>query len=131
MSAPIEEAVFSRLSSSTDVTSLVPAIRIRPSHLPQDPTFPAVTYHLISKTRTHAMTADTGDTFARIQVSSWDESYSGVKDVAEGVRVAMQRWSSTGIVKDSFLENEHDLPFDLRTETYHVVQDYRICFKET
>jgi hypothetical protein len=94
---------------------------------------PSITYHRISTQRISAFKDDTGDAMARFQVSSWDDSYSGVKGTAQKVQAAMQRWaSSTGVVtiQDTFLDAEHDLPFEPQTETYHVAQDYLVWFKE-
>jgi len=128
-----EQAIFQRLSSSTDVLSVVStADRITPSHLPQNPTLPAITYHVISGNRVSAFSEDTGDASKRVQVSCWASRYSDVADLADKVRLALQRFSGSTVttIQDVFFENEQDLPFDEDTETYHRPLDFRVWFKE-
>jgi hypothetical protein len=129
----LEQAVFQRLASSTAVLDLISSsTRITPNHLPQNPTLPALTYHEISRTTVSAFGADTGDAMKHIQISCWGRDYPSAKALAEAVRGRMQRWDASTVttIQDCFLENEFDLPFDERTETYHVPQDYLIWFKE-
>ena len=130
----VEEAVFERLSNSTGVTSLVPQTRILPSHLPQDPTLPAITLNRISTQRVSAFGDDTGDVQTRLQASCWGATYTSAKQVAEAVRGSLQRYSSSTTlvrIQDVFLDNELDQPYDERTETYLVTMDFLVWSKES
>lgn len=123
----IEEAVFSRLSSFAGLTALV-AARIYPVVLPQNPTYPAVTYQRISSVRAPAMGTDTGLIATRFQLSTWSSGYAAAKAVKEQLRLATERWRGTvlGIViQDTFIEGEVDL-YETAVPVWHLPLDVRI-----
>lgn len=82
--------MYSLLSGSTSVTSQV-GTRVYPVTLPQDVRFPAVRYTIVSNIREWAMTDDTGDVTARVQITSWGRTPDEAETVSEGVRAAVQR----------------------------------------
>jgi hypothetical protein len=95
--------MYSILSGSTSVTSQV-GTRVYPVTLPQDVRFPAVRYTIVSNIREWAMTDDTGDVTARVQITSWGRTPDEAETVSEGVRAAVQRVISGTL--ECFLENE-------------------------
>lgn len=110
----IGKAIHARLKAHTGTAALVES-RIYPLRLPQGPTYPAIRYQVISTPRTHLM-GDTADAsiqaHARVQVDCYDETYAGVRALAEQVRLALSRWSGTAggvTVEVVFLDDERDL----------------------
>ena len=130
----IEKAVYGRLSSYTGLTDLVGTspVRVYPLKLPQNPTYPAVTYGRVSTVRPSAMGLDTGDAQSRVQVDSWDSTELGTLNVSEQVRGALQRWTGTaggvqvthGHVANQMMVYEEDV------EKWRVIQDFILWQKE-
>ena len=130
----IEKAVYGRLSSYTGLTDLVGTspVRVYPLKLPQNPTYPAVTYCRVSTVRPSAMGSDTGDAQSRVQVDSWDSTELGTLNVSEQVRAALQRWTGTaggvqvthGHVANQMMVYEEDV------QKWRVIQDFILWQKE-
>lgn len=132
--AVAEQALYARLAAVAGVTALV-STRIYPVKLPQNATLPAVTYQRVSTSRAGAMGADPGVAWARIQVTSWATSYSGLKSLSEAVRAALQRYSgsSGGVtVLDVTLDSELDLYGEDESEAgvFAVAQDFTVIHRE-
>ena len=132
----VENAVRSRLNGFAGLTSLV-ASRIHPLTLPQNVTYPAVSYSKVSVERVRAMGADPGLALARFQVSCWATTYAAVRDVGEQVRAALQRWRGTVegvVIQESFFENEVDLFEPAVGEPtrgiYHRALDFTVIHEE-
>jgi hypothetical protein len=126
-----EEALASRLTGFTGLTNLV-SNRIYPVVLPENPTYPAVTYQRISAVRASAMSTDTGLVQTRVQVSIWSTLYSEAKSVKEQVRAALQRWRGTVlglVIEDTFIENETDL-YQPEIPVYHLPVDATVHYVE-
>ncbi len=119
--------MYSLLSGSTSVTSQV-GTRIYPVTLPQDVRLPAIRYDLISNIREWAMTEDTGDVTARVQITSWGRTPDEAENVSEGVRTAVQRVITAGGL-ECFLENEL-LDYDSETSTYAHSLDVIVHYTE-
>jgi hypothetical protein len=131
----IHEALFSRLSGYAGLTALVGA-RIYPRLLPQNPTYPAVTYDRISAERQSAMGSDSGLVSGRWQVSSWGKTYTDARDIAEQVRKALQRYRGTSsgtVIQDIFIESENDLPPELvdGEAVFQIASDFIVWFVES
>lgn len=137
----IEASLFTRLSTHAGLSALV-STRVYPFHLPQNPTYPAVSFTKVSSERISAMGSDTGVVRKRFQVSAWGQkngAKSGVEnvyDVAVQIRAALQRWSGTVggvVIQDTFIVNELDL-FEpgpsAEHHVYHVPVDVEIIHEE-
>lgn len=119
--AVLEEGVYARLSGSTGVTSIV-STRIYPEELPQNPTYPALTYQRISGNSHFHQTGLTGLGEGRIQVTCWAQKaekgggdYPQVKDLREAVRLALAGFQGTaGGVDIRSVDFTNDL--DIQTE---------------
>jgi hypothetical protein len=125
--------IYSLLSGSTSVTGQV-STRIYPVTVPQDVRLPAqdvrlpaVRYSIISNVREHAMTQDTGDVTARVQITSWGRTPDEAETVSEVVRGAVQRVISGGL--ECFLENEF-VDYDSDTERYAHSLDVIVHYTE-
>ena len=126
----VESAIVARLVGSTTVTALA-GTRIYPT-MPQEPKLPAVTYDLVSAVRESAMTADPGTVHARVQVTSWAQSYSAASGLCEAVRGATQRWSGTStgvVVLEMFVINEYT-SFDDESGTFAHSLDLQVHYEE-
>ena len=129
----VEAEIYDRLSGHAGLSALV-INRIYPNHVPQNVTLPAVSYHRVSAVRPSAMGADSGVVRARFQVDVWASSFadaSGARPVAEQVRLALQRWSTTSgtIVQETFFLNERDL-YEDRRDLHHAALDFEINYEE-
>lgn len=127
----IEKAIYTRLSEFAGLSALV-AARIHPLKLPQNVTYPCVTFSKISTERHSAMGADAAVTRSRYQVSSWAKNYSDVEPVSEQVRAALQRFRGTVssvVIQDIFIENELDL-YESDVNVYQIIQDFDVIYIE-
>ena len=112
--AEIEEAVYSRLTTTAAVTAIVgagSASRIYPNKIPQEATLPAVAYQRVSTRRVKAHAAPTGLARVRVQVTCVARTYSEVKALAVVVRKALEGVMGTvgGLaVQGSWLETDAD-----------------------
>lgn len=127
----IEEALYTRLTSVSTVSDLV-GTRVYPLHLPQNPTYPAVTYSRVSTRR--GMTHDgPGDmAWPRFQFDCYGLSYSVAKAVANAVRVTLNGFSDLvdGVdICAIFFLNEVD-DFNDDVEVFRVAVDFRVIHKE-
>lgn len=127
-----EAAVFNLLSNHAGVSGLVGS-RIYPVKLPQDPTYPALTYFRVSGLRHSVMCNDTGIVEKRIQISSWADSYAGVNALAEQVRDAMQRTSGTfaGVeIIDTFMDGDGPEIWEDEVSAYQAITDCNVIYRE-
>jgi hypothetical protein len=110
--------------------------RLYPLKLPQSPVYPASVYQRISGPRDHDHGGSTGKAEVRIQVTHWATSYSGVKQVAEAFRAALDGYSgamgSTAVALcrlaneiDGFEHTEND------SGDYSVRQDFLVQYTES
>jgi len=124
----IESTLFTRLSTFSGLTALV-STRIYPLIAPQGVTYPAVTYQRISTMpREVAMGSDPGIAFTRIQVTAWGETYTSAKAIGEQIRLALERYRTTGIF-DTYIIGENDL-YDEEALKYGVAIDAEIAYSE-
>lgn len=116
-------AIYARLNASTAAGS-----RIYPLMLPQNPTYPAVTFQQISAIATHAMGQDGPITRIRMQVNSWGSTYATARSLAGEVEALLKRFRGTAagiVILDVLLDNELET-FESDTQTRRVVQDYSV-----
>lgn len=125
----LEQAVFNRLSTYASLMALV-STRIYPLALPQNGTYPAVTYFRVSSPRIRTFGTNLGAS-TRLQVSCWARSYLAAKGVADQVIAALDGFSGTlggvgGVpVLALDLDNETDI-YEPETGLYHVPLDFTI-----
>jgi hypothetical protein len=100
--------------------------RIYPQILPQDVTYPAISYTEVSAIRTHAMGTDSPVVRVRVQVDAWAVTYADSRAVANQVATALSRYRGqvgSVIVRDVLLDNE-DSSYEAESQTRRVSQDY-------
>lgn len=132
----IETEIYDRLSGHAGLSALV-GTRVYPSLLPQDPTFPAITFSRVSAQRVAAMGSDPGVVQARFQFDVWTQiadgvdAYESMRNVMEQLRLALERWRTTSgtIVQDTFFDNELEL-YEDDIEVHHGIFDAEIIYEE-
>ena len=86
----IGKAIYNILSTTTNISDLV-GTRIFPNVAPQTTTFPFIIYDVNgvqpNDTKDGASTLDTND----VMISCYSETYSQASDLAQKIRVAMDR----------------------------------------
>lgn len=127
----VESTLYTRLSTFTGLANLV-SDRIYPLIIPQGEIDlgPCVTFQRISTMpREVAMGSDPGIAGAHIQVTAWDATYSSVKAIGDQIRLALERYSTTGIF-DTYIIGEHDL-YDEEALKFGVAIEAQIMYSET
>ena len=131
----IEDAVYTVLSANTGVTGIA-ANHIYPALLPQEPTYPALTYTFISEVTVPAMGTDIGIVRRRLQISCWDLTITGAQTLADAVTTALSRYQGTVTgswgtltINDVFREGVHDL-FDEQARKFQRAVDFEIIYQE-
>ena len=127
----IETAIFTRLTGHAGTTALV-GTRVYPDHLPQNPTYPAITYTRVTTERASAMGVDTGVVEAEFRIVCFDETYAEVKAVALQVLDALQRFRGTVdsvVIQDVFIINQ-DYDFDDDVGLYEINLDFSFWHRE-
>lgn len=110
----IQDAIFTRLSGFAGLTTLIGAgaqnCRLYHGLMPENPTYPGVTYFQVSTQRETAMGANPGIVHARFQFDVWSLDPDEARDVAEQLRRGLDRFRGTNLsgvsqVFDCFPEN--------------------------
>ena len=125
-----ESILHTRLSGFAGLTALVSA-RIYPLIVPQGKLDlgPCVTYQRIStQPRESCMVEDVGIVRTRMQVTAWADTFTGGKAVADQVRQALQRYSTTGL-QDTYIIGEYDL-YDEEALKYGAAIDAEMVYEE-
>ena len=99
--------------------------------LPQNASYPAITYEFGGAERETAFGSDTGIVRGYLEVNVIAETYAGVKTLATHVRTTLQRWrdESSASVCDVFVENESDTWF-FDQDRFAVTLDFEVIHRE-
>lgn len=128
----INKALYNLLKDNSGVAALV-SDRIYPGKLPQKPTYPAISYILVSGTERFSVMGDDADIARkRMRLSCWADSDSGLQTLKEAVRAAVQRYRGTVagvVILDSFLEFESQL-YDDDLKIWQYIFDVRFIHRE-
>lgn len=132
--ASVHERVYSHLKNSTAVASQVggsTAARVRALNLRQGETYPAISYQVISEVdEAEAFRFQAPFKRARVQVSSWGDSYSATHALDKQVHEVMRRWRSSTSdpeVIDVFPLNRVE-NYDRATEKFLVARDFQVHY---
>ena len=123
----IETDFRTHLIADSPVTALVVA-RIYPVKLPQKPTYPAISYEVISDIPYRRLAGDDSRERIRIRVDCWAATYVGAVDLARKVRTAVADFSGlmgTTPVSSAKFESWTDI-FEDVPEVYRRVVDFMI-----
>ncbi len=124
----IETGLRTHLLADGPVAALVVA-RVYPIKLPQSPTYPALTYEIISDIPHRSLGGDSDLERVRARIHCWATTYTGAIDLAAKVRAAVGDFSGlmgTTTVRSVKFETWNDL-FDDVPEVYRRVADFYIA----
>lgn len=121
--------VRSILLGDATISGLVGAERVYPNHLPQSPTLPAITYHLIDKDSPVTHDQRTGLTREQYQIDVWADGYTACEDLFDAVRKRLNGYTG-GTVRGVFLDRTRDL-YDDETKTDRKTADFSFWLKES
>lgn len=132
--AELETALASLLGAHAGLSALVSS-RIYPVKLPQDPTYPAVTYARIGYDSEEVIDGtSTGLNHPRMEINSWGTKYSDALAVNAQVRAALKRVTDTSVdpdILDALLLHEMDLYEDeLKEHVYRRLAEYEIWHRD-
>lgn len=115
-----ETAMRAHLLADSTLAGLI-ATRLYPLTLPQNPTYPAVTYQRISRRPVHVKPAIINPIVnVRWQFDVHAETYSALRSAAEALKDAIYTYSSG--VYESMVDSEYEM-FDDLTKTYRTSVD--------
>jgi len=116
------EDLFSKLVADAGVTAIV-SRRISPNVFTQQDDRPAIRYMNVTATPYHLMGVDANIERQRWQIDLIASTYNAVTDLRDAVKSCLSRWSSTGVVQDSYFVNATDI-FDDDTRMHRIKLDY-------
>jgi hypothetical protein len=119
--------IFARLNGSTAAAN-----RVYPLLLPQQPTYPAVTYQQISSVASHAMGQDSPLTRLRVQVNSWGKTYAEARALATEVEARLKRFrgqAGSVTVLDVLRDNELET-IEGDGLIRRIIQDYTVFIQQ-
>ena len=116
--ALLETKIYSALAANATVAAKVGA-RIYPLIMPQNPTFPALTYQRISSNPINDLGGFSGLENPHIVINAWGTRYDTVKELAEDVHVTMDAATAFNALMVSDIDG-----FDPDTNLYMVSQDF-------
>jgi len=125
--ALLEEAIKSRLTTFAGLTALI-GTRAYPTRMPQNPVYPNLVFTEISNIPDYVMGGQSGIARARYQIDCYADSVSGVKALAEQVRLALSGFRGTvaAVVIDLVLK-QNSTTVD---EENRVIADYFFFYRE-
>lgn len=126
-------AVYNILSNNAALTAVV-STRINPLRIPQGSSFPAISYQLISVIPNPSKSGASKSDFARVQINSFGTTYQSAVQVADLVRLAMEKTLpatfNSVVVQSCEFDSEVHMTDDNAdyAGVYHIAQDYIINY---
>lgn len=126
----LDQALFNYLSTFAGLTALI-GTRVYPRVLPQNPTYPAVTYQRVSSTRMRTMGAPLLGAEPRIQFTIWAETHLAARAIATQLRAALEGYTGTmggaGGVDVLGAQEQNDLDdYEPLTKLHQAILDFTI-----
>lgn len=127
----IDTALWKRLKDHAGLKELVGS-RIYSPPIPQNATYPLVTYQEIDRMPIHVFGSTAGVVEIRYQLDSWATTLAGAKLVAAQVEAALDNWHGTsdGIdINISLLESGQSSPYQDVEGIHRYIQDFIIEYR--
>lgn len=130
MALEIEECIKYTITNASGITDII-GTRYYPMNLPQNTTYPALTYTLISGVEHH----DIDYAMPSYQFSCWAKTYAEVKTLAKEIKSCFQRRNepmggSSGLrIVQGVHQGDMDL-YDAETEVYHIPITFTIIYQK-
>ena len=128
----IEDAIYTKLTGLAAVSAIV-VLRIYPLKMPDNPTFPCVTYQRISSIREQTLSGRVSYCDALYQIDSWSESYDTTASLAAAIFAGLEGFRgivSTVDIQGILSQNEIDL-YEDDVKVFRRSQTFRVIFLET
>jgi len=123
----IETAIRNKLLESSEISALV-SNRIYLSVLPQNATFPAISFFRVSNYRPHNLNTAS----PRFQFDCWATSYSVAMELADEVRKALHGqqgiFTNTQVIQGVYLSEE--ALYEPDTKLHHIALDMKIIYRD-
>lgn len=130
----IEADLRGILTSSTSV-SAYSSNRVYQDQLPQNVTYPAISYFLVSAPRIPLMGSDAVNIQARFQIDCWAASPSSANAFTNAVIGAIERYGSssgTMAIETIFIDDVQTIPErDPDEEVYRRAIDAIVCYRSS
>lgn len=121
----LENKIYKHLSTVNGVSTYI-GTRIYPLILPQNPTYPAITYQRIDTRRFYTLGGDNGTgEIPRMQIDIWSTSYEQGRNIATSIKTAMD--GATAFLTNDY--NQTDL-YEPDVQLYRIQQDFVIANNE-
>lgn len=128
--ASITEDLQTFLLTQTGLTALV-GQQIYPQTLPQNTTFPAISYEVTNDTPNHTMGSEAANPRKPlITYNVWAETYKEAKQVSAQLHTALEDKTgglATRTLQWILFENEYDI-YESDTEIHHIVVDFVVWY---
>lgn len=128
----IESAIFSKLSSSSELVAVV-ASRIYPQWLDQETDYPALSFFRVDTPRLVALDGPVKLATPRFQFDIFTLKYADLAAGAKALRDSLDGFSGTAdgfLISYAKLTDERDEPFEPETKTYRRILDFEIWHYE-
>jgi len=126
----ITTSLYTYLAADGGITALA-STRIYPVVIPQNPTFPLITYQVVSTPVLHTLDGTSAPN-SRIQIDCWAETALAAHGLADAVETALDNYSGTmnsaDVVSGSLLINRQDI-FEEDVEDYRVLLEFSLIHK--
>ncbi len=101
--------------------------------MPQDPTYPLITYNRAGGARLYNLAGVAGRATPRISINSWADTYTGSKTLIDAVRASLDGFNGTlTTIKCDIRTAGAEIPFyEPDTGIYRFLQDYFVSHIET
>jgi hypothetical protein len=127
----LDAAIFSRLSTFTALTALVPVTHIAAVTIAQGILTPYVVYQTIDDLPDYSHQGRNGLRHPRVQVSSYASSFGSAKAINNQVVAALETWPSANAdVQVVPVENMIPL-YDAATTLFAVISDFFIWYTQS
>ena len=128
----LETAIYTYLSTHAQIQPIV-GVRVYPVILPQNPTYPAITYRRDGDSR-YATIDGNQSAFisASMFVDSWAETYSGAKVLADAVKAAFQNLTGdmAGLAVNRVHMGGYVEVYETEVQAYRVSHEIIVNFSE-
>jgi hypothetical protein len=127
--ATIEDALYTKLAGTGGVAAVV-GTRIYRLKMPDNPTFPAITFEVSSGQQIESFTGYSGLSNPIMSVHCWARSATVAQQLAITIRDAIvgQSWTYSDRTVANVLEWSTTDLFDDLTDVYHVSASFRIWY---
>jgi hypothetical protein len=128
----IEDNVYSYLAGQSTITDIV-STRIYPVILPQNATFPAVSFRAEEHDLNESFSGQNGLTESFYMLDAWGSTYEAARDLADAIRTTLKNHSGSfgGAIVQRVTLTSGPIPvYEDEVEAFRLTQIFSIWHKE-